>query len=128
MIYCTLLNPSIDLIYTIENFAPGTTQRDVPLGMYPAGKGVNVASVVRILGEEVCVTGVMPERDAHRFTACLEARGIEHHFFSTPGDVRSNVTIIEQKDGVVTHLNSASPAHQSRRPVVLYRKPAGGVR
>ena len=108
MIYCTLLNPAFDLIYSVGDFISGSTMRDVPCRRYPAGKGINVARVVRTLGEEVCVIGVMPERDANKFVTYLESHGIRHHFFPTPGDVRMNVTVIEQHDRIASHLNSAS--------------------
>lgn len=107
MIYCTLLNPAFDLITTIHRYVSGSTQRDVPSQLFPAGKGINVANVVRVLGEEACVVGLMPERDQSRFVSYLESMGIGTHLYPIPGDVRVNVTIAEQKDGAVTHINCA---------------------
>jgi tagatose 6-phosphate kinase len=109
LIYCTLLNPAFDLIYPVDNFAPGSTVRDVPCHRYPAGKGINVARIVRALEEEVSVIGVMPERDQPRFVSYLEDKEIYYRFFSVPGDVRLNVTVIERHGGMVSHLNSESP-------------------
>lgn len=114
MIYCTLLNPAFDLITTVPRFVSGATFRDVPSQLYPAGKGINVANVVRVLGEEVCVLGLMPERDRNRFTSYLENRGIGSHLYLVPGDVRVNVTVAERKDGAVTHINSAGPVLPTR--------------
>jgi 1-phosphofructokinase family hexose kinase len=110
LIYCTLLNPAFDLTYQIDGFVSGAAVRDVPCHRYPAGKGINVARVVRTLGEEVTVIGVMPEADEQRFVTYLESEEIYYRFFSVPGDVRTNVTIIEQQGGMASHLNSASPA------------------
>jgi 1-phosphofructokinase family hexose kinase len=107
LIYCPLLNPAFDLIATISHFSSGATLRDIPSQLFPAGKGINVANVIRVLGEEVCVLGLMPERDENRFSEYLESRGIQSHFYCVPGDVRINVTIAEQKDGAVTHINCA---------------------
>ena len=107
LIYCTLLNPALDSIYSIDGFVSGSTLRNVPSQVYPAGKGFNVANVVRILGEEVCVIGCVPERDQQRFISYAESNGLQHHFFLTPGDCRVNVTIIEQNDRVASHINSA---------------------
>jgi 1-phosphofructokinase family hexose kinase len=103
------LNPAFDLIATLHHFNSGGTMRDVPSQLYPAGKGINVANVVRDLGEEVCVVGLMPERDENRFASYLESRGIAGHFYRVPGDVRVNVTIVEEKDGAVSHINCAGP-------------------
>lgn len=113
MIYCTLLNPAFDFIYSVESFVSGNTLRDVSCHRFCAGKGINVAKVVRTLGEEVSVIGVMPEEDEKRFVSYLESEEIYYRFFSVPGDVRLNVTIIERQEGShggsVSHLNSASP-------------------
>jgi len=103
------LNPAFDVITSINRYVSGGTFRDVPSQLYPAGKGINVASVVSALGEEVCVLGLMPEGDRQRFVSYLESKGIHSHLYPIPGDVRINVTLIEQKDGAVTHINSAGP-------------------
>jgi 1-phosphofructokinase family hexose kinase len=104
-----MLNPAIDYVYPVDSFISGTTICNVPSQMYPSGKGLNVARVVRTLGEEVCVVGVMPERDKRRFEAYCDAGEIGHHFLTTPGDARTNITILESKSGVTSHLNSAGP-------------------
>ena len=121
MIYCTLLNPAFDFIYSVGSFVSGSTIRDVPCRRFCAGKGINVARVARTLGEEVCVIGIMPEGDEKRFVSYLEHQEIYYRFFPVPGDVRVNATIIEQQESaqggtlgstlgsVASHLNSASP-------------------
>jgi 1-phosphofructokinase family hexose kinase len=109
LIYCTLLNPAFDLIYPVDSFVPGATLRDIACTRFCAGKGINVARVVRTLGEEVCVIGVMPEEDEKRFVSYLESREIYYRFFTVPGDVRLNVTVIEKQGGTASHLNSESP-------------------
>lgn len=115
MIYCTLLNSAIDCMYSLEQFVPGNTCRDLVSLVFPAGKGINVASVVRAIGEEVTVIGLAPEHDERRFAAYLESREIRHRFFTIPGHARINVTIVEQKTGTATHLNSAGA--ELRAPV-----------
>jgi 1-phosphofructokinase family hexose kinase len=101
-----LLNPALDLIYSTERFAAGSTLRDVPVRVVPAGKGVNVASIVRTLGEEVGVIGIMPEESKNRFTAWLDAKNVRHVFFSVPGDVRMNVTLLDSESAPSSHINS----------------------
>ncbi|MBN2189472.1 MAG: 1-phosphofructokinase family hexose kinase [Chitinispirillaceae bacterium] len=109
MIYCTLLNPAFDLIYPVDSFVPGGALRDIACTRFCAGKGINVARVVRTLGEEACVIGVMPEEDEKRFVSYLESREIYYRFFRVPGEVRLNVTVIEKQGGTASHLNSGSP-------------------
>ncbi len=109
MIYCTLLNPALDLIYTAEGFTPGCTLRDVPLRVVPAGKGMNVATVVRALGEEAGVIGIMPEEGGRRFAALLDAHNVGHFFFDVPGEVRMNVTLPASENAPSSHINSKAP-------------------
>jgi len=93
----------------VDSFVSGSTIRDVPCRRFCAGKGINVARVVRTLGEEVCVIGIMPEGDEKRFVSYLESQEIYYRFFPVPGDVRLNVTVIERQGSAASHLNSASP-------------------
>ncbi|NLL13403.1 MAG: hexose kinase [Fibrobacter sp.] len=108
MIHCTLLNPALDVIYNVNDFRSGTTFTDTPQKIFPAGKGLNVASVVKTLGEEVCVTGVMAEYDLKRTTQYLESLQIESRFYVIPGSLRINTTIIEKNTGFISHISSVS--------------------
>jgi 1-phosphofructokinase len=109
LIYCTLLNPTVDYVYTVEQFTSGNALLDVPCRRYPSGKGINVATLIKTLGEEVSVVGVMPERDRQRFAGYLESKEIAYYFLPMRGDARTNITIVEQKNGFSSHLNSAGP-------------------
>ncbi len=107
VIYCTVYNPAIDIIYTLDELVPGVTCTDVSSQSLPAGKGINVAKVVKTLGEEVTVVGLMPEEDRERFTRFLDNRNITSYFYPVEGTVRVNTTMTEKKTGQVTHINSA---------------------
>jgi 1-phosphofructokinase family hexose kinase len=82
--------------------------------MYPAGKGLNVAGVIRILGEEVAVVGQVPDASQRQFTEYLDSRGIAAHLFSTSGDIRINTTILEAGNGQISHINAESAALPAR--------------
>ena len=113
MIWCTLLNPTLDVIYSLEELISGKTvfARQIQI---PAGKGLNVARVVRLLGEEVCVTGLLPEFDRERVVTFLEENNIKHRFFEVSGGMRINTSLLEEKTGDITHINAPSP-HVSER-------------
>ncbi len=108
MIYTTLLNPAFDVVYDVPDFFSGLTKTDVPCRAYPSGKGINVAAVATILGEEATVTGIVPEYSIKQFGDYLKARGIGFKFFPAKGSARVNTTILESSTGGVTHINSAS--------------------
>lgn len=109
MIYCTVFNPAIDIIYSVENSLNlGSTAVDIPFKSTPAGKGINVARVIRALGEEVKVIALMPRNDNARFSEFLTKHDIDFSFFHIDGDARINTTILEGETRQVTHINAQS--------------------
>jgi tagatose 6-phosphate kinase len=114
MIWSTLLSPSFDVVYTVDELVNGMTLCDSECTQIPAGKGINVARVVKSLGEEVTVTGLVPEYGMKRFSAMLDSLGIGHHLFGVPGDVRVNTTILERGSGASTHIAAAPPVLPAR--------------
>ncbi len=106
MIYCTLLNPALDVIYKIDQLQSGVTLVDSVFNAVPAGKGINVARVVATLGEDVCVTGLMPEYDLKYVSDFLNSYNISHSFLGISGSMRINTTILEKNSSSITHLNS----------------------
>jgi len=108
LIFCSLLNPALDCIYSIEQFQTGSTFVDTAGMITPAGKGLNVARVIATLGEQVCVSAIIPANDIKRSTEFLDSLGIGHDFLSIPGSMRINTTILEKCNGSVTHINSCS--------------------
>jgi tagatose 6-phosphate kinase len=110
MIACTLFNPVIDASYRVDGFELGTTRLDVASRTVPAGKGLNVARVIKTLGEEVAVAGLIPKGDMRRFEAFLSDKGIKALLHEAPGSTRVNVTLHDAQARCVTHINSVSPA------------------
>lgn len=106
MIFCTLLHPALDVVYDVPDFRPGSTVTDAVSSMYPAGKGINVACVVKTLGEEVTVAGLAPSGGLRQFVEYLDSLGIQSHLLPTQGNVRVNTTVLESGSGQVTHLNA----------------------
>ncbi len=106
MIFCTLLNPAFDVVYEIAELHPGSTVTDAVSRRYPAGKGINIAAVVKTLGEEVAVVGQVPSKDLRQFTEYLDSMEIHSFLYSTEGSVRINTTVLESASGQVTHINA----------------------
>jgi 1-phosphofructokinase family hexose kinase len=96
----------VDAIYDVEEMHPGATVKDIKTLLYPAGKGINVARIIKTLGEEVCVYGIVHAHTKDFFLSFLENAEIRSHLFTIPGTTRVNVTILESKTGQTTHLNS----------------------
>lgn len=110
MIICTLFNPAVDMVCRIDGFEHGTTRLNVPSYTVPAGKGLNVARVIRTLGEEVALAGLIPKNDIRRFGAFLSDHGIKPLLYEAPGSTRVNITLYDSQAECVTHINSVSHA------------------
>jgi 1-phosphofructokinase len=114
LIYCTLLNPALDVIYDVSELKPGATVTDAVSRMYPAGKGLNIAGVIKILGEDVVVAGQVPDANRQQFAEYCNALEIKSNLLPTEGSVRINTTILESANGQVTHVNAEGAAAPPR--------------
>ena len=85
MIWCVLLNPALNVTYRVSELQCGKAHIDCLHTQMPAGKSLNIARVIRTLGEEVTVTGLLPEFDRKKITTFLEERNIAHYFFPISG-------------------------------------------
>jgi len=106
LIYCSLFNPAVDVLYTLADFEAGKTYTRVRSQADPAGKGVNVARIVRALGEDVAVIGIMPEASRGVYERAMKELSIGASFYPVAGSARINVTIAEADAGRSTHINA----------------------
>ena len=60
MIITVTLNTAIDKTLAVPNFRLGRRHRTVEQTSMPGGKGVNVARVLKALGQPVIATGLWP--------------------------------------------------------------------
>ncbi len=59
MILTVTLNPAIDKIYFVDDFRLNNVHRPQNMIASAGGKGLNVARVAKLVGEEVAVTGFL---------------------------------------------------------------------
>lgn len=123
-VFCVTLNTAIDYIIEVGALDVGATIRATAAELVPAGKGVDVAVGVAILGGCAVATGFIGDKSREIF-ASLETEHVELMFIEVPGHTRINVTIMEQGQPRETHLQtvgfSISPADVERLTVVLKR-------
>lgn len=98
------LNPALDLTGDLATLAPGAVNIMQSGHLHPAGKGINVARVLKDLGADVRVSGFLGAENAAPFHALFAETQIEDRFLVVPGATRINVKLVEQ-DGQVTELN-----------------------
>lgn len=98
------LNPAYDLV----GYCPGIERGEVNLiqtkGLHAAGKGINVAKVLRDLGIDVTVGGFIGQDNQEGFQQLFSTYRIANRFQVVPGRTRINVKLTEN-DGIVTDLN-----------------------
>ena len=98
------LNPAFDLVGRLARIEIGEVNTVETLGLYPAGKGINVAKVLADLGAKLSVTGFLGEENQGDFVQAFAQNGVEDKFYRITGKTRINVKITET-EADVTDLN-----------------------
>ena len=98
------LNAAYDLVGRLKRIELGEVNTVETLGLFPAGKGVNVAKVLNDLGVEVAVGGFLGEDNQGDFEHMFRVTGLQDKFQRVPGKTRINVKITET-EADVTDLN-----------------------
>ena len=98
------LNPAFDLVGRLKRIEIGEVNTVETLGLYPAGKGINVAKVLADLGAKLSVTGFLGEENQGDFVQAFAQNGVEDKFYRIAGKTRINVKITET-EADVTDLN-----------------------
>ncbi|TBW49823.1 1-phosphofructokinase [Marinobacter halodurans] len=98
------LNPALDLSVETPPIRLGQVNRTERTQLDAAGKGINLARVLRRLGHEVMVSGLLGLDNAAPFEQLFADEGLEDHFLRVPGTSRTNVKLAET-GGRITDLN-----------------------
>lgn len=98
------LNPAFDLVGRLARIEVGEVNTVETLGLYPAGKGINVAKVLADLGATLTVTGFLGNENEGDFVRSFEQNGVNDAFYRIQGKTRINVKITET-EADVTDLN-----------------------
>ena len=98
------LNAAYDLVGRLPRIEIGEVNTVETLGIFPAGKGINVAKVLKDLGVEVAVGGFLGEDNVGDFETLFKKQVLEDKFHRVAGKTRINVKITET-EADVTDLN-----------------------
>lgn len=104
MILCIGTTPAAQRVMLFPKLAIDEVNRAVISLDGAAGKSVNVAKVLRALGERPLATGFLGSGRGKEIRAALESRGIELDFIEVPASARLCITVIDQSTGSVTEL------------------------
>ncbi|MDC9614151.1 1-phosphofructokinase [Xenorhabdus khoisanae] len=98
------LNPAYDLVGLCPDITKGTVNRVQTAGLNAAGKGNNVAKVLRDLGIDVTVSGFLGRENQEGFQQFFSENNMVNRFHLVSGRTRINVKLTE-KYGEVTDFN-----------------------
>ena len=102
MVIAVGLNPAIDRILLVPEFAVGATLKAESVETLPSGKGANVAAVLRLLGVSVRYMGFVGRDEAESYRRRLA--GVPCEFVEVEGRTRIDTTIIDAAARTETHI------------------------
>lgn len=104
MIYCILLNPSIDKIIEIPDFKTGETYQLPNPQIFPVGKAISVALTLKELQMSTHLVALIGKNEIKLYKKFLEDKKINHTLIAVEGKTRSNITLIDSINDSATHL------------------------
>jgi tagatose 6-phosphate kinase len=109
MILVVNLNLAIDQIVEVDELRPGAVHRARATSRLAGGKGVNVARVLRTLGERCVVTGFLGGRAGEMIAADLRAEGISFDCAPIRDESRTCLILSDGHHRCQTVINEAGP-------------------
>ncbi|NQU18351.1 MAG: hypothetical protein HQ564_09850 [Candidatus Saganbacteria bacterium] len=89
------LNPAFDHILFLPELKLGTFNRSPETFRMPGGKGVNVASSLAMMGQEVVATGFLGAQGSRMFEESLRKIGVTTAFVYVNQEIRTDFFVIE---------------------------------
>lgn len=91
------LNPAYDLVGYTAEIERGEVNLVKTTGLHAAGKGINVAKVLKDLGIDVTVGGFLGKENQDGFQLLFSEPGIANRFQVVEGRTRINVKLTEKR-------------------------------
>ncbi|MEB3865815.1 MULTISPECIES: 1-phosphofructokinase [Acinetobacter] len=98
------LNPAIDVTIQLNELQVGEVNRQESVEIHAAGKGLNIAQVLKDLGHEVIVSGFLGTTNRQIFDKHFKEAQFQPEFIYIEGETRQNIKIAEHS-GRMTDLN-----------------------
>jgi tagatose 6-phosphate kinase len=109
MILAITMNPAIDKIYFVESYALGGVHRPMDCIDSAGGKGLNVARVARLLGEEVAVSGFLGGSNGQYIKEKIAVQGLQNRFAWTDQQTRVCINVTDMSNGQCTEVLEVGP-------------------
>jgi tagatose 6-phosphate kinase len=130
MILCLGTTPAVQRVMIFRALQLDAVNRAVATLDGAAGKSINVAKVLKALGERPVALGFLGGDRGEYLRAVLEQKGIGHEFVQVAARTRQCVTVIDQSAETVTELVEESlpvdPADCDKLLEIVRRRMPGG--
>src|SRR5262245_2920414 len=111
MILCLGTTPALQRTVRLRALAVDAVNRAESVVEGPSGKSLNVARVLRALGEEPLALGFAGGATGRAVRAGLDAAGIRHDLVETEAATRICTTLLDLEKGTATEIvEEAAPA------------------
>lgn len=110
MINTVTLNPALDYFVEVGNLALGETNRTTKSNIFAGGKGINVSTIAKNLGQNSSATGFIAGFTGEEISRLIKIEGINDDFVRAEGSTRINIKLKENnlESPRETEINSDS--------------------
>ncbi len=122
MIVTLTANPALDLTYSMERYASGTSIRTATAQSRAGGKGVNVARVLRSEGIDTLAIVPLGGLVGREFEADLVESDVPHIAVSVSSDTRRSIAVVERAVGDTTVLNETGEGYSGNKWEAIFRE------
>ena len=110
MVTTVTMNTSLDKLYRVGRLEDGTVMRVREVVNTAGGKGLNVAKVAALLGENVTATGFIGGFNGAHVRSLLAGTGIADAFVESGVETRACINVIDDGTGTSTEFLEPGPA------------------
>ena len=125
MILVVALNPALDVTHHVAGADWGGVNRPVAVQARAGGKGLNVARTLRLLGQEVILTGLAGGLTGDALIDDLAGTGIAAELTPIEGETRRTFVVADSVSGQTALFSEPGPAVRAveyERFLVTYKK------
>jgi 1-phosphofructokinase/tagatose 6-phosphate kinase len=110
MIITVTLNPAIDKSLSVPSLRLGRRHRTVERRTLAGGKGVNIARMLKTLGQPVIATGLAGGQTGTQIVEQLTEASILNDFVRIREESRTNTALLDPTTGEETEINEQGPS------------------
>lgn len=118
MILTVTLNPSVDMSYKMDQLNLDTVNRVGDVLKTAGGKGLNVARVLKQLGEDTAATGFLGGSLGDFIRGQMVELAVQDHFVGIAGDTRNCIAIIHE--GQQTEILESGPEISTAEAILFW--------